>query len=157
MRSDDGVQRILKTGLTSTGPLSVSVALWTRGGKVFAEARVFYRATFGDVQGLIEAIRVEAPDSALAVALLESRVEERYGRLNPIHWWSTNDAIQVGQRVWVVLPERLDERAEGVVTSVDDQGLLGGPGGFVVLLADRKSVVACSAAGRGTRWDFASD
>lgn len=120
---------------------------------------MFYRAAAAEAQGIIEAIRIEGPDDVLAVALLEAKVEERYGRLNRIHWWpSPDDAIQVGQRVWVVPPGRdSDERAEGVVTSVQDQGLLGGPGRFVVLLADRKTVVTCSAAGRGTRWDFASD
>src|SRR5262245_28300140 len=56
---DDGVQRILRTGFACAGPYEISIAVWTRSGRVFAEARVFARG----VPGLVGTLRAEAERS----------------------------------------------------------------------------------------------
>jgi hypothetical protein len=158
MGPDDGVQRVLKTGVASAGPYGVSIAVWTRSEKVFAEARVFARGPSSEVKGIIETVKVEAHDSDLAVVLLRKKVEEKYGHLNRIRWWPTGDtAIKVGQRVWLLQSRsNVAERVEGVIASVDD-GFLGGSGGFVVRLNDSNAVVTYALAGQGIRWDFVAD
>lgn len=156
MGPDDGVQRVLKTGLASAGSHGVSIAVWARSGKVFAEARVFPRGDSRKVEGIIETVKVEADDSDFAVVLLANKVEEKYGQLNRIYWWPVGDiSIKVGQRVWV-RPPGDNEKITGVIASVDD-GFLRGSGGFVVLLNDGKCVVTCALAGQGIRWDFETD
>jgi hypothetical protein len=155
---DDGVQRVLRTGIASAGSHGVSIAVWTRSGKVFAEARVFARGDSRTVDGIIETLKVEADESDLAVVLLGRKVEEKYGQLNRIHWWPFADTrIKVGQRVWVLHPrDNSTEKVGGVIASVGD-GLLGGFGSFVVRLDDRNCLLTCALAGQGTRWDFAMD
>src|SRR5262245_40676339 len=156
MGPDDGIQRVLKTGLASAGSHGVSIAVWTRSGKVFAEARVFPRADSRITEGVIDTVKVEADECDIAVVLLTNKVEEKYGQLNRIYWWPVGDtSIKVGQRVWVRQPgSSPDEKVAGVISSVDD-GFLGSSGSFVVLLDGGKAVVTCAPAGQGIRWDFA--
>ena len=105
MGPDDGVQRVLKTGLASVGSYGVSIAVWTRSGKFFAEARVFNRGA-SEPQGIIGTVKAEADKSDLALGLLEMKVAQKYGELNRIRWWPTfHAAIELGQPVWVADPE----------------------------------------------------
>src|SRR5262245_18302840 len=155
MGPDDGVQKVLKTGVASMGSYGVCIGVWARGGKVFAEGRVFARDPSPELQGIVETLRVETKNVDLAVVLLEMQIE-KYGQLNPIHWWpATDTAILVGQRVWVADPEVKGGRATGVVASVPDDFLAaGGGGGFEVLLEGENKVVTCCNERRGSQWNF---
>ena len=76
MGPDDGVQRVLKTGVASAGDHSIAIAVWKRSGKVFAEGRVFARGSSPEAKGIIDKLQVEADTSKLAVVLLEMIIEE---------------------------------------------------------------------------------
>ena len=83
---DNGVQTILKTGVGSAGFYGVAGALWTRSGTFFAEARVFVRGSSPDIEVVVGTIRVEASQSDRAIALLEEKINEKYGSVKWVHW-----------------------------------------------------------------------
>lgn len=86
MGPDDQVQRIVQTGTGTAGFYGFASALWLRGGRFFAEARVFVRGSSPEVQGVVDTIRVEASERMLAIALLEGKLAERFGRVEWVRW-----------------------------------------------------------------------
>ena len=86
MGPDYGVQRIVKTGAGSMGSYGFAGAVWLRGGRFFAEARVFARESNLARRGILETIRVEAHESEEAITLLRARLEEKFGRVRWSRW-----------------------------------------------------------------------
>lgn len=86
MGPDGGVQRIVRTATGSAGNHVFAAALWVRGKKFFAEARVFVRGPLPEVRGALATVRVEADYAELAITLLESKLAEKFGRVCWVQW-----------------------------------------------------------------------
>src|SRR5262245_10893118 len=157
MGPDDGVQRVLKTGVASAGDYGIAIAVGRRSGKVFAEGRGIAGGSWPGDEGIIHTLQVQADTSKLAVVLLEMKIEEKYGLPDQIQWQPTvGAAIEVGQRVWVLQRgDNADEKVQGVIASLCEDFL--GTGGFIVQLDGGARVVTCAPDRRGTQWDFATE
>lgn len=80
------IQRVLRVGLGSAGIFGFAGAVWLRNGTVFAEARVFERGSNPTISGMLDMIQVQSKDDARAVALLEHRIEKKFGGIAWARW-----------------------------------------------------------------------
>jgi hypothetical protein len=81
---DEGIIRVVLTMTGTAGSHGFVGAVWARGEKTFAEARVYPR---GDAARPGSAtVCVEAAGTELAIALLESKISERFGPLKTVQW-----------------------------------------------------------------------
>ena len=86
MGPDDGVRRILRTGVGSVGFYGVAAALWMRSGRYVAEAGVFVRGSTPEIEGLLETVQIEAVEADPAIGLLENKIAEKFGPVKWVNW-----------------------------------------------------------------------
>lgn len=92
MGPDAGVQRALKVGSGSVGLCyGFAGAMWWRNGTFYAHARVFVRGSTPQIKGMVETIKVEAPDGDRVLLLLHDRIQESFGDIRWVQWFDPHN------------------------------------------------------------------